>query len=289
MTPTIAILAHFGDAGAVALATHLRRRGVADAVLADERALARARFVHHPPSGSLEGKAAAPMPDAVFLPAGLVLDANTDLVVSRLWALAPARQATPGGQEYAEAEAFAFALSWLAGLGDRILNRPTPMGLAGPQPDVLRLAQLAAAVGLATPHLRLSTNGASAAPVGAARLSWPGLTTPVAYPTQTPQANGPPLPLPVMFADPVRLVAVALVAGGRVVGAPQGLERHTAALVDAAELRVGEVVFGATGPGGSPLVLEVRPVPRILDSPHLDLLTKYAEQRACRQHAMRAA
>lgn len=280
MTPTVAILAHIGDAAAVALATHLRRRGVAEAVFADERALARARFVHHSPCGSLERATAAPIPDAVYLPGGPVLDGHTDLIVSRLSSLAPARQATPVRQEYADAEAFAYALSWLAGLGDRVLNRPTPRGLAGPQPDVLRLAQLAAAVGLATPHVRLATNGASAAPIGSARLRWPGLTTPVAYPTHVHTAAGPPLPMPAMFAEPVSLVAISLVADGRVVGAPQGLEGRTAALVAAAELNVAEVIFGQAGPGGSPLVLEVRPVPRIVDFLQLDLLTQYAEQRA---------
>ena len=206
VTPTVAILAD-RDEAAVALATLLRRRGVAQVVFADERALVRARLVHHPPSGSLNGKTMAPIPDAVYLPDGTVLDGNTDLIVSRLSTFAPALQATPARREYAEAEAFAFVLSWLAGLGDRTLNRPNPMGLAGHQPDVLLLARLAAAVGLATPHLRLSINGASAAPVGSVRLSWPGSTTPVAYPTQTLPATGPPLPMPVMFAEPVSLVA----------------------------------------------------------------------------------
>jgi hypothetical protein len=289
VTPRVAILAHFGDAGAVALATHLRRRGVAQAVFADERAFVRARLVHHPPSGSLNDKTMAPIPDAVYLPDGPVLDGNVDLIVSRLSALAPALQATPARRDYADAEAFAFVLSWLAALGDRTLNRPSPMGLAGHQPDVLLLARLAAAVGLATPQLRLSINGASAAPGGSVRLSWPGSTTPVAFPTQALPATGPPLPMPVMFSEPVSPVAVALVAGRRVVGAPQGLEERTAALVAAAKLNVAEVTFGSAGPGGSPLVVEVQPVPRIVDFPQLDLLAKYAEERACRHHAVRAA
>ncbi len=95
--------------------------------------------------------------------------------------------------------------------------------------------------------------------------------------------------MPVMFAEPVSQVAVALVAGGRVAGAPQGLEERTAALVAAAELNVAEVTFASAGPGGSPLVVEVQPVPRMVDFPQLDLLAKYAEERACRRHAVRVA
>ena len=287
--PTIAILAHLTDAGAAALAAHLRRRGHAKVFFANERDLVGARFVHRPPSGGLDGQAGAPIPDSIQLAGGSLLDERTDLIVFRMSALAPARQATKERQDYADAEAFAVALSWLAGLGDRVLNRPSPMGLAGRQIDVLRLAQLANMVGLTTPPLRLTTNGASAAPAGWTRLSWQGFALPVAYPTQTIPASGPPLPMPAMFAKPVELLTVALVAGRRVVGAPPGLDVRTCALVEAAELNVAEVHFGVPGPGDTPLVLGVYPVPSIADGHQLDLLTWYAEQRAYSYYVSRAA
>lgn len=287
--PTVAVLAHLGDSGAVALATHLRRRGHAKVVFANERALAGARFVHHPRSGAPDGKITAPISDSVRLPDGSVLDEATDLIICRLSAIPPARQATKERQDYADAEAYAVALSWLAGLDGRVLNRPSPMGLAGRQPDVLSLAVLATEVGLSTPRLRLATNGASTAPLGWSRQSWSGPTMPVALPMQSVSAAAPPLPMPVMFTEPVELRTVAAVAGGRVVGAPPGLDERTAALVEAAELNVAEVAFGATVSGDAPLVLAVRPVPRIVDIHQLDLLTWYAEQRAFSHYTSRAA
>jgi hypothetical protein len=174
-------------------------------------------------------------------------------------------------------------------LGDRVLNRPSPMGLSGRQPDVLSLTVLAAMVGLTTPRLRLATNGVSTAPPGWGRQSWSGCTVPVAVPAQTFPAAIPPLPMPVMFIEPVEHLTVATVAGGRVVGAPPGLDERTSALVEAAELNVAEVAFGATGTGDAPLVLAVRPVPRIVDIRQLELLTWYAEQRAFSYYTSRAA
>jgi hypothetical protein len=285
--PKVAVLAHLGDSGAVALAAHLRRRGHAKVVYADERALAGARLVHHPPSGAPDGKITAPMSDSVLLSDGSVVDEATDLIICRLSAFPPARQATKERQDYADAEAYAVALSWLAGLDGRVLNRPSPMGLGGRQPDVLSLAVLAAEVGLSTPRLRLATNGVSTAPSGWGRQSWSG-PTPVAVPTQTGPAVTPPLPMPVMFTEPVEFRTVAAVAGGRVVGAPPGLEERVAALVEAAELNVAEVAFGATVSGDAPLVLSVRPVPRVVDIHQLDLLTWYAEQRAFSYYTSRA-
>jgi len=220
---------------------------------------------------------------------GSVVDEATDLIISRLSSIPPARQATKERQEYADAETYAVALSWLAGLGDRVLNRPNPMGLAGRQPDVLSLAVLAAEVGLSTPRLRLATNGVSIAPPGWDRQNWSGSTVPVAVPTQTSPAGIPPLPMPAMFTEPVELLTVAAVAGGRVVGAPLGLDERTSALVEAAELNVAEVTFGAAGSDDAPLVLAVRPVPRVVDIHQLDLLTWYAEQRALSYYTSRAA
>jgi hypothetical protein len=292
--PTIAILAHFGDAGAMALTAHLRRRRRVEVLFADEHALAYACFVHRPPSG-LPGTtfsglgSTSSIPEAVYLSDGSVIDRTTDLIVSRLATFAPPLQSTPSRQEYADAEVYALALSWLYGLGDRVVNRPSPTGLVGGQPDVLRLASLAADVGLATPRVRLTNNGSSAAPPGWTRLCWSGLALPGAYPTETVPAAGPPLPMPAIFTEPVRFLCVAAVAGERVVGAPRGLDGPTAVLVAEAELDVAEVTFGVAWPSGAPLVLEVRPTPRILDIAQLDLLASYFEQRASKHHAARAA
>jgi hypothetical protein len=95
--------------------------------------------------------------------------------------------------------------------------------------------------------------------------------------------------MPAIFAEPVRFLGVATVAGEQVVGAPQEFDGPTAALVAAAKLDVAEVSFGMVRGGGPPLVLDLRPVPRILDISQLDLLARYFEQRSFRHHAVRAA
>ena len=64
-----------------------------------------------------------------------------------------ARFAAEEDREYAEAEATAFAMSWL-GVFPNVLNPPTPQGLSGAWRHIAEWLVLAARAGLATPDYR---------------------------------------------------------------------------------------------------------------------------------------
>lgn len=189
--PSVVILAARGDAGAVAVATLLRRRGLGVS-LVDGGVLARGLVRHRPDSGSVPGGAwtrgnstsddaslsgarpgagplagsgsstgSSALTDVVHLAGGVRIDASTDAVLCRLPVLDAPRFADPVDGEYASSEMFALALSWLHGLGDAVVNRPSPRGLAGDGPDLLGLHGLAASVGLRAVAVRLHSNGAA--------------------------------------------------------------------------------------------------------------------------------
>lgn len=286
---SIVILAARADAGAAALAGALHRRG-ADVIRLDGSVLARGLVRHRPDSGPVGDRRAgtAPAEDRLQLPRGVTIDANTNVVLCRLPMLAAPRFADARDQEYAESEIFALALSWLHGLGDAVVNPPSPHGLAGGGPDLLRLHRLSAGVGLRAAAVGLRTNGAAPDTLAGDRRSarrsawhpprpparawqrWDGAFIPVtaagnpAHATVTsaggpPAATGargePPLPMPTITVEPTRMLPPTLVCGDVVVGAPTGLERQTRALVRAAGLVVAEVGFGVADvihPGAAP-------------------------------------
>ncbi len=292
IAPTVAILAHRGDAAAVALATLLRRRGRCQVIYAEELALAGARIRHRPSSGPLNGERpdAGAMPgDMVQLPTGVTLGPDTAVLVCRLTSLAPARQTNADHQGYAEAESFAYALSWLAGLGDAVVNRPTPMGLPGIQPDLLRLQQLAAGVGLTVPRFQVASNAAqSGSPAGLRPVDWtpPGL--PLAALSGPSVSSGPPLPRPVLSLEPVQPIGAALVLDRQVIGAPPGLESRLAALAADAGLRVAEVGL-ARNDGGATVVTELCPVPRLTTADQLTGCASFLERLAHQRSEEQAA
>jgi hypothetical protein len=77
-------------------------------------------------------------------------------VLNRVYA-APAavwRNATASDRLYVEQELFAFYLSWLYSLACPVLNRPTPMGLAGQWRSESEWVRIAAKAGLPTPVFR---------------------------------------------------------------------------------------------------------------------------------------
>ena len=287
MPAEIVILADHGDPGAAAAAMLLRRRGRVRPPLFDGAALASARFVHHPSSGPVAASGAAP----VSLPADVVefgsadtIDAGTGAVWCRLSTVGAARLPVPD-QDYGDAEMFAGTLSWLAGLGDRIINRPRPASLAGTQVDAVELHALAEQVGLSAPDLVLRTSEASAPPLPAGlaeleRRRWDGLT----IPTKTLMAEsrcGPPLPVPVCWEERLIEVRTVLVAGGDAGAAPPGVEGQLIRLAAAAGLDLCECTIGRRRGGQEWLVAGLSPVPTLSRAADVIRCVQYLERRAC--------
>ncbi len=281
---SVVILAHRGDLAAVGLAIALHRRGRCRVSLADEYGLVGARIVHRPRSGWLHADAGAAgdgsAADLVELPDGTRITPATDVVLCRIAALPAAAQSDPGRQAYANAETNAWALSWLAGLGDAVVNQPSPLSLTGVEPDLLSLQRLASAVGLATPNLRLAANAASS-PIhpGFQPFDWPVAGMPGWYATTPRRDAGPPLPRPLATGEPVRPMGRALVLGGDVLHAPPALHDRLAALADAIGLTVCEVGLGQALSAAEPVVTGVLPVPRLTGPGQLAALAGYLERR----------
>jgi hypothetical protein len=283
--PLIIMLAHRGDAGSSALATCLRHRG-AQVVRLDEHTLVRAVVRHHPDSGPVPPDGSrSPLRDAVSVHRGIVVDRAADVVLCRLPTFASPRRGSTADGGYATQEVFALALSWLHGLGEAVVNPPSPRSLAGAVPQPLTVATLAAGVGLRPARMRLWSNGGDAptGPDGRVRL-----------------------PVPREWVEPVGAVTAALVCGDVVVGAPPGLASATIDLVHAAGLDVGEVRFGVPTAsdaaiaedragddrtylprssvdrhgGAGPVVIGVDPVPSLRADDHVEALATHLLARA---------
>ncbi|MDQ7993048.1 MAG: hypothetical protein AAGC63_16000 [Propionicimonas sp.] len=276
----IVVAAARGDATAATILAALRRRGRASR-LVDEATLARAVLEHRPASGA-PGRGTQALPgDRLQLPDGGVVGPGTGLLVWRLDTF-PLAAVSAGHREYADAEAFAAGLSWLTGLGDKVLNPPDPFGLAGPRVDLLRLAQLCEQAGVATAPFELCTNQAAARP-GPTGRAWvwqpPGLPDP----TQrwTPHPAGPPLPRPVLRTAAVQPAEPVLVLDARVVGTAAVPGEALVALAAAAGLRCAEVSTGTTA-DGRPVVTAVSPVPGLRAAGQFPAFVSYLERRADR-------
>ena len=138
------VLCQDGDFDAAWLADGLGRGGVAPlALVAASQLVHGARWEHRIGSAGASSR--------VVLADGTVLDsAELRGVVNRMhWLGAEGyRGASPQDREYASAELYALGLSWLASLGPRVLNRPSPVGLAGAYRPTGQWRWLARSVGL---------------------------------------------------------------------------------------------------------------------------------------------
>ena len=284
--PLLIILADRRDATAAATAIMLRRRGRVQVHLIDEASLLRAKIAHHPSSGPLgeldqpHGVGALPE-DVVELGPHLRVEADTGGVWCRLAAVRAPRL-PPRDQDYGDAEMFAFALSWLAGLGERVVNRPDPLSLAGKQVDVLQLQRLAQQVGLSTPELTLRSCESARAPATARspvlrRVAWDGLAVPAT--ALVPESGlGPPLPEPSCYAEPVIDLQRVLITGDQAVGVPPSLGRKLVGLASAAGLDLCEMTIGHRTGQQDWLVVAVSPVPTRLDLAQLTACAAYLEE-----------
>jgi hypothetical protein len=138
------------DAAALWALTGLRRRGLVPIEAISPEALVYSRALTH--------QIANGQPHTTFtLPDGRVIDsASVQGVLNRVTALPLAHLAgaSPEDALYAQQELHALMLSVLYGLGARVVNRPTPQGLAGrPRSDAEWLA-LAGRAGFRTQDYR---------------------------------------------------------------------------------------------------------------------------------------
>ena len=135
--PLAVVLADPDDRGALLVARALRLRGVPLALVSVDQLLLAPIWSHDPLGGS-----------RIVLGNGIELtDRTIGVVFCRFCGIDPPqfRRAAARDRAYAQEEFHALILSWLAGLGERVRNRPHPASLAGMQcsrlEDLLRSAQ----------------------------------------------------------------------------------------------------------------------------------------------------
>ena len=136
----VVVLAHGHDAGARRLVRHLAARAAAPFVLRPEQ-LATARWSHRVDGGGTARTTLTLATGAVLGPGdvGCLLNRIDALPVRRF------ERSTPRDRDYAAMELQALVASWLAGLGDRVVNPVTARATdAGPTSNRLWLARAAA-------------------------------------------------------------------------------------------------------------------------------------------------
>lgn len=239
----ILVLAGPYDAGAVAVAVAVAARPSAGPVaLVHPADLGGARWVHRV-SGS--GRAATDI-DLADGRRFSDTDIAAVLVRSEDTTLPRFARSPPADRDYANAEFRALLVSWLHGLGSRVVNRVDGVGLAGPSWSPRRWLVEAGRAGVGV----VATVSATSA-----RLlpEWRG--TP--YDARRPASSGSPWPGPVGSS--------AVLAEGRFVGpaasAAEGMRAACLGLAAASGCRVLELHFGE-GPEG-PGVVGVSPVPAV--------------------------
>lgn len=308
----IVVLAQGGDEGAVRLVARLRHRlgdqpghrpgdrlGPVVRLVTDAELAMGARVRHRPPGGPPRPAGPAdpvgpPAPadpvgaDRVVLPDGTALGAETVRVVyNRLPGLAPPQfdRARPADRDYAAMEASAWLVSWLAGLGDRVVNRPSPRGAAGPDLGPLEALARAQRAGLPVHGVALTTHLARPGRAGWAR--WVRHRAPAAgYPlrlTAPPPVDGAPAGhrAGVLVEPGQGRACRVLVAGRQVLDGPPGLPaegcRRLAADLGCRVLELSVV----TRPDGAPAVVSVDPLPPLVSAAQVaavaDLLYELAE------------
>lgn len=289
---TIVVAAHRGDVAAATLVALLRRRGRCPAILVDDAALTRAVVEHRPSSGAVApGVRPAPdaLPgDALRLDSGETVDAASSLVVWRLPSF-PAPTGPAAHRDYAEAEAFALGLSWLAGLGGSVLNRPDPQSLPGVLPHLFRLQAAARAAGLDLPAFRLSSDATSASSTAGMSASfWPVAQVPARARGEREPAGGPPIPAPRLLLedveDPTSVLVLIDGDDGIVVGPHPQLHRPLTTLVGALGLSCAEVEVARAS--GRAVVTGVSPTPGLAGAGHATALAAYVEHRALAHPAL---
>lgn len=218
--PLAVVLASPDDRGALLVARALRLRSVPLTLVSVDQLLLAPIWSHDPLGGS-----------RIMLGNGIELtDRTVGVVFCRLCGIDPPqfRRAAARDLAYAQEEFHALILSWLAGLGERVRNRPHPASLAGmqcsPLEDLLRSAQRTRSPHgfAAASHARHLPRGAGIArdyrPEGESGLDVSGSTSSVL-------AGGPALRLPAPDLGRWRVTVI----GDRLFGAKPPAEARSLA------------------------------------------------------------
>lgn len=141
------------DRSAAWLIAGLRRRGLSPLVpITPEALVTSRRLVHEVANDGVRTRLS--LPDGSTIDTAAVVGA-----INRLGLLPHALLARASASDgwYAAQEMQAVVLSVLAGLGDRVVNRPVPPGLCGPELPFAQWSLLAGRAGLPVPSLTLGT------------------------------------------------------------------------------------------------------------------------------------
>jgi hypothetical protein len=155
---SIVVLADPDDRGALLVARSLRLRGAPVALVATDQLLLAPVWEHDPLGAS-----------RVVLGNGLELtDSSIGVLFCRARGVDPPqfRGAVESDRRYAQEEFFALLMSWLARLGERVLNRPHPGNLHGTQCSLVE-DLLSSAWSRGSPHGFAAASHARHLPPGA--------------------------------------------------------------------------------------------------------------------------
>ncbi|MDF1489877.1 hypothetical protein [Tessaracoccus caeni] len=278
----IVVVASHDDAVAATTADLLRTHASQPALLVDESTLSRARVVHRPASGpaASKGDVRAVAGDALTLPDGTVLDAASCLIWWRLPGY-PAPLVAADHRDYAAAETHALGLSWLAGLGQAVVNAPHPTCLAGLQPSLLQLGMFARQAGLRMARFALASSATHyRRGPGLAAACWDGLVVPTGVGHADKPRGGPPLPQPLFLVEELEWRTTMLVVGNEVAGPRLDLREQLVQLARLADLACAEVSLGEDPGTGEAVVTGLSPIPELTQVSQLTAMVRYLERRA---------
>jgi len=273
------VLAASDDVSAQRVFGALRRRyPPAQVALVPAHQLASGRWSHQ-----VDNAGAA---TRVSLPDGRVLsDREIGVVFNRLSAvtLSHYERATPADRDYAQFEIQALVVSWLAGLGERVVNPPAPPSLAGPQRSQCELLVAAGRAGLPVRSVHVATSARAApAPPGydllGAEWSQGGPALQWGPRSLATLGRSPVMAMAAMRGQPRQL----LLAGRQVIGSTgpdmtAGCRRLGQAL-QCPVLRV--TVDRAVAGTGEWRVTEVSPLPSLGPESEVDAVLALLEARA---------
>lgn len=251
MASCVVVLAHRHDVGAHAVARVLRRWSPLEPVVVSPEHLSVARWSHR------IGRRGDAHTTLTLADGRVIAGSDIACLLNRIDYLPVARfdRASERDRDYAAMEFQALVASWLGGLGDRVVNRPTATGAdAGPTSTRQWLA-VAARRGMPTAPAACAT-AASVLPAiaaGAGPLRPLGPWVPARSPTtgRVPVELGPPT-----VVDGETTTIGVLVADGRAVG-PLAAELGPACAEIAAEAGCRLIGFGFDRTADGPALREV--------------------------------
>ena len=263
------ILASPYDAVAADVATRVRAAGDPVTMVALED-LGRARWDHRLGGGAVATR--------LTLTDGLAVDAGAhDAVLNRLryepTLLFTRMQAED--RAYARAEFHALLLSWLASIDGRMVGRPAPPGLAGPQVGAWQWLQAATAAGF-VPYPARATSSARLAPPGAGDQPWAALLPHAFHPALDMLGIDRPRAYAPAAVDGLRLT---LIGGQAVEAVDPALAACGARLAKAMGTDILQLELARSAADDRWRFVGAEPMPVVLDPPAIDALVALVRRR----------